>query len=1000
MREAGFLHLLIEDIVTPKRVEHHLDRFKPHIVHYIGHGDYDQASGGTLLWEDDQGNTLPLSALSLASLLRSRNLHGVVLHGCETGRSNARAEIQSLAGILVQEGLPAILAQQANFTYESSPLASRAWYKGLVTGKSMAGALLAVRQKLIEADRPDWAVPILQGSTASLTPVLDATSIPGPPDPLLTRRGAAADLPTPTDVFVGRHRELRALHLMLEDVSESGPVLALITGPGGMGKSTLALQAVTRYGGSYKAALMLRCQGYQGIDLFLQSIGELLKRLDAPLFLEHTLPDPKLSTEAKIDEVAIAFNAVGPVLLVIDNLESVQDENQRISDKAFLYLLQKLLTNLRGGRVLITGRYMVKELLSQENVRTKFLHLGLEDLSPYETSQLLLRYPPLAKLDEIVRKKLAQEFGGLPYVYHLLSSQAAVENLEQIIYEVRDYGAVKQKMITEERKQRTAKEWQRVHSEIVEFATLEVIVNRLSEGARTLLAQLSVLRQPFPLAAIEEGLEAVPTVWQSLLDWSLLHYDLYEKDYHLHNLTRRYAEGLLEEQPRQQVQSQLASWYEHYAAQNSHRLADYLEAHRLFRAAGRVQQAGQLVMQLAETLRRFGLYPLLCDLCTKTLSDIRASDERLTVSTLDELGKIASLQGEYEQAHSLYQQSLEMAERLGDQSGQAGCLHQLGMIAQEQGKYEDARCLYQQSLEITEILGNQNGRATTLHALGTIAQDQGEYEQAHRLYELCLDIFERLRDQGGQARTLYQLGMIAQDQGEYEQACRLLQQSLSLFAQLGNQRGQASSLHVLGVIAQDQGEYEQAHRLYQKSLDIFEHLGDQKRRTASLHSLGNLAYLQGKYQEARGFYKLCLEMAERLGDRGEQAGCLHQLGMIAQDQGEYKEAHRLYELCLDIFEHLGDQNGQAMTLYGLGTIVQEQGEYEEAHRLYQKSLNIFERLGNQRGQASVLHQFGVIAQRQGKYEEAHRLYQKSLNTFERLGNQKECHSSGLLARLP
>src|SRR5205814_5847472 len=131
------------------------------------------------------------------------------------------------------------------------------------------------------ADRPDWAVPILHGSTTSLAPLLDSNAHPNPADPLLTSQGAAADLPTPTGVFVGRHRELRALRLMLESVPGSGPVMALITGPGGVGKSTLAAQAVTRYGAKYKATLTLSCLGYQSVELFLQRIGEFLKRLGA-----------------------------------------------------------------------------------------------------------------------------------------------------------------------------------------------------------------------------------------------------------------------------------------------------------------------------------------------------------------------------------------------------------------------------------------------------------------------------------------------------------------------------------------------------------------------------------------------------------------------------------------------------------------------------------------------------------------------------------------------
>jgi hypothetical protein len=258
-REEGKLHLQVEDIVTIERVQNALIDFQPHIVHYIGHGGYSDTDGGALLWEDEQGNEVLQSASRLADLLTPWNLHAVVLHACQTGRRNARIDVPGVTALLVREGIPLVLAQQASFTYESSQRASRAWYSALVAKRSFAETLFAVRQALIQADRPDWAVPILYGSTASLTPLLDIAALPGPADPLLKSSGAAADLPTPTGVFVGRHRELRALRLMLESVPGSGPVMALITGPGGVGKSTLVAQAVTRYGRTYKAVLTLRC---------------------------------------------------------------------------------------------------------------------------------------------------------------------------------------------------------------------------------------------------------------------------------------------------------------------------------------------------------------------------------------------------------------------------------------------------------------------------------------------------------------------------------------------------------------------------------------------------------------------------------------------------------------------------------------------------------------------------------------------------------------------
>ena len=999
-REEGKLHLRVEDIVTVQRVEDALTDFQPHIVHYIGHGVYNAAMGGALLWEDEQGNEFSISDRRLAAIFSYRNLRAVVLHGCETGRSNARADVHSLAETLVNKGIPAVLAQQANFTYESSRRTSEVWYMKLTAGQGFAEALLAVRQALIQADHPDWAVPILQGSIASLAPVLTTTSHPGLTDPMLTSLRASADLPTPVRVFAGRHRELRALCLMLESAPGSGPVMALITGPGGMGKSTLVAQAVTRYGGTYKAALTLRCQDYHGLDLFLQQIGEFLKRLDVPDFLEEILPDPKLSTEAKIEKAIVALNEAGPVLLMIDNLESVQNDDQTMRDEALLHLLQELLATLRGGRVLVTGRYAVKDLLPHGNVTANLLQLEIGDLSTYETNQLLMRYPTLARLSELVREKLILEFGGFPYTYDLLSSKAAAGDLERILYEVRKYGTSEQKQPTKEQTRR--EEWQKVHGRVTEFAALGAIVNRLSETSQALLAQLVVLHRPFPIAAVEQGLGTTQIVLQPLLDWALLHYDPQMKTYHLHSLTRRYVESLLAEYPRRQAQIQLARWYEQYALQDSYDLVDWLEGYRLLLAAGSTQQAGKLVMQLAGRLKQLGLYTLLQDLCAEIRRDIHESDEQLTANVLFELGNIAHLQGKNEDARGFYQQSLDINKRLGNQREQADTLYAFGNLAFSQGKYEEARDFYQQSLGLYDLIGNQHGRVGILHSLGQIAQNQGEYEEARRLYQQSLNLCEQLglQRQSVQSMTLFQLGKIAQEQGKYKEAHRLYQQSLDLFEQWGDLRGRLMTLQQLGTITYLQGNYEEARDYYQRSLEIDELLKDPIWRAVILHQLGMIAQDQGEYEEAQSLYQQTLDISTQLGDQSGQAGALHQLGMIALQQGKYEEARDLSRQSLNIFESIDEQSKRAGSLQQLGTIAYLQQEYEEAQALSQQSLIISERLGNLREFADSLHMLALIAQQQKKYEEAYLLSEQSLGIFERLGNPRgRANAFGLLSAL-
>ncbi len=988
-REAGLMHLLVEDIVTLKRVQQTLLRFKPHILHYVGHGTYNEDLGGFLVWEDDVGNPVDVSDARLADLLRPRGLRAVLLHSCETAHSDSCTDFRSLAGTLLGAGIPAVLAQQASFTDESSQRASEIFYTALTSGLRLAEATFEARQALAQADHPDWAVPTLQATESGLLPLLDQESSPGPPDPTLEPGGAAANLPTPTGVFVGRQRELRALRTMLESAPGSGPVLALISGPAGVGKSTLAAQAVTHYGIRYKAALTLSCVGYQSMDLFLQRIGGFLQRQGMSKFLNHILPDPKLSIAAKIEEAIAALNTAGPFLLVVDNLESVQREDRTLADADLLELLQKLLTNLRGGRVLITGRYAVEGLLPDGKFAASLLRIVLDDLSTYEIQRLLAHHPTLAHLDETVREELVREFGGLPYVYDLLSSQAAGQNLSALVHDV-------QGRITREREQRAATEWEAIRQQVVESAALEATVARLPLQVRTLLARISVLRRPFPLQALEQGLSATRLDWQPLLDWALLHYNPAEGDYRLHSLTARYAEGLLETSDRRQTQIQVAAWYLCYANNESHNLVDYLEAHRLFQAADEAERAGQLVMSLAEVLRHVGLYHLLSELCRETMSSTQGV---LAAQAQYKLGNIAFLQGQYEEARQLYQEVLTSFERLGDQAGRAGTLHQLGMIAQEQGRYEEAWWLYQESLLIKERLGDQAGRASTLHQLGNIAFLQGQYEEAQQLYQEVLTSFERLGDQAGRAGTLHQSGNIAYLQGQHEEARRLYQESLLIKKRLGDQAGRASTLHQLGMIAQSQGQYEEAQRLYQEALAIFERLGDQAGRADTLHQLGNIAQSQGQYEEARQLYQEALIISKRLGDQRGRASTLHQLGVITQDQGQYEEARQLYQESLLIKERLGDQAGRASTLHQLGVIAQDQGQYEEARQLYQESLLIKELLGDQAGRASTLGQLGLLARQQGDTSGALRYTMQALLLFERLRSPYYRLASGTMVQL-
>ena len=271
---------------------------------------------------------------------------------------------------------------------------------------------------------------------------------------------------------------------------------------------------------------------------------------------------------------------------------------------------------------------------------------------------------------------------------------------------------------------------------------------------------------------------------------------------------------------------------------------------------------------------------------------------------------------------------------------------QLGILARVRGDYDEATRQYQRALDIFEQLDDQVGTASTYHGLGTIAQERGDYDEATRQYQRALDIFERLGDQARMASIHHNLGVLAQEHGDYDEATRQYQRALDISERLGDQAAMAGSYHNLGALAQERRDYDEATRQYQRALDIFERLGDQARMAASYHNLGALAQERRDYDEATRQYQRALDISERLGDQAAMAGSYHNLGALAQERRDYDEATRQYQRALDISERLGDQAAMAAAYSQLGNLeVERGGSVITAVTWHVKALAIRLRLG-------------------------------------------------------
>ncbi len=225
-------------------------------------------------------------------------------------------------------------------------------------------------------------------------------------------------------------------------------------------------------------------------------------------------------------------------------------------------------------------------------------------------------------------------------------------------------------------------------------------------------------------------------------------------------------------------------------------------------------------------------------------------DEGEKSATMNNLAGVEAQQGDIEQALQLWQQSLEIKERIGDVIGKAATLNNMAGVIAQQGNIEQALQLWQQSLEIKERIGDVIGKAATLHEMAGVIAKQGDVERALRLWEQSLEIKERIGDVKGKAATLHNMAGVIAQRGEIERALQLWEQCLEINERIGDVQGKAATLaNMAGVIAQ-RGEIERALQLWEQCLEINERIGDVQGKAATLANMAWAAAKAGDH--ARG----------------------------------------------------------------------------------------------------------------------------------------------------
>jgi predicted ATPase len=228
-------------------------------------------------------------------------------------------------------------------------------------------------------------------------------------------------------------------------------------------------------------------------------------------------------------------------------------------------------------------------------------------------------------------------------------------------------------------------------------------------------------------------------------------------------------------------------------------------------------------------------------------------------------GVLASEQGDYVMAPQMFRESLRYSLDLNDNRGVAVALNALGVNARDNGELGEASSLFERCVEIWKGLGDSAGTARALSNLASMMKSQGEYARAFLLYDECVTMFRQAGDEAGVAWTLNCLGDVAREKADFTAARSFCEQSLAAFRQLRDGWGMAGALADLAGLSSDQGNLVEARRLYGQSIEMFQQLGHKRGIARALECLAVSAAAQSHAEESLHLAGAAAALRQRLG---------------------------------------------------------------------------------------------------------------------------------------
>jgi tetratricopeptide (TPR) repeat protein len=669
------------------------------------------------------------------------------------------------------------------------------------------------------------------------------------------RLNSLYQLPRPPADFMGRESILA--DLLKDFESHKGATISGLTGMGGIGKTTLGLEAAHKLTEKYPDAQ---------IFLDLKGTTEPLSALD---IARHVV----LSFEPSAD------------------LRNLDESNMRATYQSILHQKKALLffDNARSATqiapltppdscaLLVTSRWIFAVPgLSAHKVGT---------LNEQEAVDFLCELCPRA---ENHAKELAKACGYFPLALRIAGSFLQVNDawsVEKYLTRLSD----RKNRLTTLTQSHDEAELQTTEPDLL--ATFELSYNQLTAEDRQRWRRLGVFPASFDRIAAGALWNAEEDETTKLLGilrrYSLLDYDDTTLRYNLHDLLVDFALSQMDGEEVEAVRIAHAGYYANFLKQIDELFTkggeNILAALKLYDMDWLNIDVGQrnsaLLLEVHQAAAEAcNVYAMQSNIYVLRLtpgdrikwleSGIRAArvlnDREAEGLALGNLGEAYFELGEPRKAIEFYEQGLSIAREIGDRRNEGSTLGNLAMAYSILGEPRKAIEFYEQGLSIAREIGDRRNEGVALDYLGSAYSRLGEPRKTIELLEQAVSIAREIGDRRNEGVALSSLGGAYSRLGEPRKTIELLEQAVSILREIGDRRNEGVALGSLGYAYSELGESRKTIEFYEQALSISREIGDRLSEGYALYYLGLAFYALDEKERAVDLVKQALKMYEGL----------------------------------------------------------------------------------------------------------------------------------------